>query len=418
MKESGFRAWITAAGCWLLLFYIAGTLISLLTLYTIPVTEGLGIDRASFSLVFTMYSLVSAVISFFFFKILNKLSLRLAILIGGIAGGVGYLLFSIAQSPALLWVGGALLGVALGLCGLLSIQLVLTNWFAKRTGFIITLSSAFTGAGALIMSPVMGKLISTYGWRIAFRISGFIAIAITLIVTIFMIRDHPKELNLLPYGAGSVDEKETTNEKTGDTPAEVPGASMKEAVTSVKFWVVMVCLAIIGFNLQVGVSQQSAMIMDKGFSLEAAAAIISVYAIFNAVTKIFAGIAIDKFGVRIITVAASVLQILSLGVMLLGSSHTHMIIYAVLFGASVCVSVNYGILAIPMLFGKKELKGLTGFANFAFYFGCIVGPVLSASLYDSIGNYNTSLIIMIVMACILIFLNLVNLRKSNLYTAK
>ena len=159
------------------------------------------------------------------------------------------------------------------------------------------------------------------------------------------------------------------------------------------------------------------MIMDKGFTLEAAAAIISVYAIFNAVTKIFAGIAIDKFGVRIIAAIASVLQIISLGFMLMGTTRIHMIIYAVLFGASVCVSVNYGILAIPMLFGKKELKGLTGFANFAFYFGCIIGPVLSASLYDRVGNYNTSLIIMIVLACILIFANMVNLRKGNLYKA-
>ena len=356
MKKSGFRAWITAAGCWLLLFYIAGTLISLLTLYTIPVTEGLGIDRASFSLVFTMYSLVSAVISFFFFKILNKLSLRLAILIGGIAAGVGYLLFSIAQSAALLWVGGALLGVALGLCGLLSVQLVLTNWFAKRTGFIITLSSAFTGAGALIMSPVIGKIISAYGWRTSFRISGLIAVALTTVVTIFMIRDHPKELNMLPYGADTADMKDASAEKNSGKATDVPGVSMKEAVTSVKFWIVMFCLAIIGFNLQVGVSQQSAMIMDKGFTLEAAAAIISVYAIFNAVTKIFAGIAIDKFGVRIIAAVASVLQIISLGFMLMGTTRIHMIIYAVLFGASVCVSVNYGILAIPMLFGKKELK--------------------------------------------------------------
>lgn len=417
MKASGFRAWITAAGCWLLLFYIMGTLVSLLTLYTIPVTDGLGMDRASFSMVFTLYSLVSAVISFFFFKILNKISLRLAILIGGIAGGVGYLLFSAAQGSVLLWIGGALLGAAMGLCGMLTVQLVLTNWFAKRTGFIITLSSAFTGAGALVMSPVIGRLISVYGWQASFRISGIIAIVLTLVVVIFMVRDHPKELHMLPYGADPEEEQAASAEKTQTKAAQEPGFSMKEAVTSVKFWVVMICLAIIGFNLQVGVSQQSAMIMDKGFSLEAAAAIISVYAVFNMVIKIFAGIAIDKFGVRIITAAASILQIMAFAVMLMGTTRTHMIIYAVLFGASVCVSVNYGILAIPLLFGRKELKGLTGFANFAFYFGCIIGPVLSASLYDKLGNYNASLIIMIVMAVLLIIANMINLRKDNHYTA-
>lgn len=416
MKESGFRAWITAVGCWLLLFYIAGTMVSLLSLYTIPVTEGLGIDRASFSMIFTIYSLVSAVLSFFFFKILDKISLRMAVLIGGLSGGVGYLLFSMAQSALLLWIGGALIGVSMGLCGMLTVQLILTNWFAKRTGFILTLSSAFTGAGALVMSPIIGKMISSFGWQTAFRISGLIAVGLTLAVVIFMIRDHPKELHLLPYGVSAKDAAAASGEKARGQAAEVPGVTMKEAVKTTKFWVVMGCLAIIGFNLQTGVSQQSAMIMDKGFSLEATAAIISFYAVFNMVTKIFAGIAIDKFGVRLITVAASILQILSLGVMLLGTTQAHMIAYAVLFGASICVSVNYGILAIPLLFGKKELKGLSGFANFAFFFGCIIGPVLSASLYDNMGNYNSSIIIMIGLAVVLIIANLINLRRQNHYT--
>lgn len=414
MKKSGIRAWITAAGCWLILFTVGGILIALLSLYTVPVTEGLGINRTSFSMVFTLYSLLSAIISFFFFKILKKISLRLCILIGGIAGAVAYLLFSVAQGVVLLWIGGALLGVALGMCGLLSVQLILTNWFAKRTASIITLSSAFTGVGPLVMSPILGSIISNYGWRTAFRMTGFFALGIVLIVT-FIIRDDPKELQLLPYGVTPEELQENSSASVSVSVKEEDGVPMKEAVTSVKFWIMMLCVAILGYNTQVGVSQQSAMIMDKGFALEASAAIISVYAVFNASTKVFAGIAIDKFGLRAISIAASILQILSLVMMLTGTSYTHMIIYAVLFGASVCVSVNYGVLAIPMLFGKKEIKGLTGFANFGFYFGCIVGPIIAGALYDAFGSYNISITIMIVLLGIFIAGSLTNLSKRNYF---
>lgn len=411
MKENPARAWITAVGCWLLLFAVPGALISALSLYVVPVTESLGITRGQFSLMFSMYSLVSAILSFFAFKILKKISLRLAILIGGLSGAVGCLLFSLAKDNTLFLAGGVFLGVALGLCGLMTVQLVLSNWFAQKTGLIMSISASFTGIGILVMSPIIGRMISSLGWTASFCISGVGIAVLVLLVVIFIIRDHPSDLGLLPYG---VKAGETAAVKNA-AQADASGMTAAEALRTVKFWLMILCLFILGFNTQVTVSQQSAMIMDKGFALETAAAIVSVYAIFNTFTKIAAGVGIEKFGFRTVAIAAGIVQIAAFLTMLLGKSHTHMVIYAVLFGASCCVSVNYGILSVPMLFGKKEIKGLTGFGNFAFYCGCLLGPVVSGQLYDHLKDYNIAIYIMMAFMVIYALSTLVNLRKSNAY---
>ena len=172
-----------------------------------------------------------------------------------------------------------------------------------------------------------------------------------------------------------------------------------------------------GMNSMVMVSQQSAMMMDKGLALSVVSGILSVYALFNTFVKIVAGVGIEKLGFRTVAAAAGALQIAAFLVMLSGRGYVAMVIYAALFGSSVCVGLNYAVLTIPMLFGKNALGDLNGFALFAYYLGCFAGPVISGFFFDTAGNYNVTLYIMIVLLAAYIAATFIILRKSSLYKA-
>ena len=56
MRPAGKWAWVTPAGCCILLFIIGGAMVSCMSLYVVPVTEDLGIDRGLWYCVFSSWA--------------------------------------------------------------------------------------------------------------------------------------------------------------------------------------------------------------------------------------------------------------------------------------------------------------------------------------------------------------------------
>ena len=58
--------------------------------------------------------------------------------------------------------------------------------------------SAFGGA---ILSPIVGNIIATSGWRFAFVVLAVICLVGSLPIAVIFFRSHPSDKGLQPYGA-------------------------------------------------------------------------------------------------------------------------------------------------------------------------------------------------------------------------
>jgi MFS family permease len=97
-----------------------------------------------------------------------------------------------------LW--GLVLGIGSGLTALVLGATVANRWFERRRGLVLGILTASSATGQLIFLPLAAMLIQHHGWRVA--VAPIVAGCLTISVLAFcLLRDHPRQLGLEPYGA-------------------------------------------------------------------------------------------------------------------------------------------------------------------------------------------------------------------------
>ncbi|XP_013415330.1 monocarboxylate transporter 9 isoform X2 [Lingula anatina] len=97
--------------------------------------------------------------------VINRFSHRVAVMIGGLMGAVGFFLSAFSTSLYYLYASyGIVAGVGVSLVYVPSV-VVIGEWFEHRRNFAFGLASSGVGLGNLIMTPVIQKTIDIFGWR-------------------------------------------------------------------------------------------------------------------------------------------------------------------------------------------------------------------------------------------------------------
>ena len=99
------------------------------------------------------------------------------IAVGGAAMGVTLFLDSFISSPAGLYLGfGVATAVAVALAGWVPSLVFVQRNFQERLGLSVGIISSGVGVGMLLVVPLTQLLIDAFGWRVAFRVLGVIAL--------------------------------------------------------------------------------------------------------------------------------------------------------------------------------------------------------------------------------------------------
>ena len=203
-RKKIYYGWIiVAVGVIMMMSY--GIVNNCISLYVVPICSELGFTRKAGAFMSTLYSaggmLVSAVSSSLYQAISVKKSMRVA----AVTLSAAYFCYFFADKLWQFYIISAVAGCAMWLLAYVPYAIILSNWFHKRTGFVIGLTYMGTGIGGMLFSPVVGRLIETVGWRECFAIMSII-VAFAVIPGSFIVRDKPEEKGLLPYGERNADE--------------------------------------------------------------------------------------------------------------------------------------------------------------------------------------------------------------------
>ncbi|MDB5583546.1 MAG: hypothetical protein JWR80_8722 [Bradyrhizobium sp.] len=159
-------------------------------LFVKPVSENLGIGRASIALGLILFHLGSALFSPFVGRIVDRNPARLVTLVSGALAGGGLIVVGLSSS-LLLMAFCILLPVALGTVGATTAVMVLVSrWFTRLRGRALSISALGTSFGGLVTFPVVAMLIGRFGWRSALIITG-VGIWSVLWLLALMLREAP-----------------------------------------------------------------------------------------------------------------------------------------------------------------------------------------------------------------------------------
>ncbi len=143
----------------------------------------------------------------------NKLfSLRVGMTIGVVLGGIGFFVFSVADSFAMGCVAACFTGACYGFAGSVPVSIIIANWFNKRRVTAMSIAFASSGIAAWIVPPIVSRLIVATSLSNAFIIEGCVIIGIA-IVAFLLLRNDPADVGVEPLGGKDLIEAEKESKK-------------------------------------------------------------------------------------------------------------------------------------------------------------------------------------------------------------
>lgn len=357
---------------------VSGGIANNLNMYTLPVSETLGITRGTFALCAAIRGIVQVFSSMVSGYLFSKFGSRIVIPASLAIGAIGYFILSNSYTVALLCMGYAFLGIGDGFCIINASIYVIGRWFHKNYGLILGIVSAATGIGGGIFSVVLSSIVEASSWRTSFTVSAVLYIALGIIIAVFLL-DRPENIGLAPYGEGTV--KNTKDKKFFE------GYTEKQLFKKLNFYL-FVFLVFLSSLLAYMVSPIIVpFFQDKGFSITEAATVSSAFLVSLAVAKIILGFINDKLGAKVVTFicvfSGTVATFFLTRITGLFAGYLTMIPLGTLLTMAAVVPS----FICTDLFGHRAGPRPALLATTAVTVGNLFGSLISNSVYDKVGTY-------------------------------
>lgn len=313
---------------------------------------------------------------------MNRIGPRPVAMMGGFLYGLGVFLASYSSQGLgwLYWTFGLIGGVGLGFGYIVPVA-VLVRWFPDRRGFITGLAVCGFGAGALVTAPLAVRLIQSVGVLHTFAWLGVGFMVMGLVGGYFMQDPSPEY-----RPAGWVPSVRIERQRTSRS------WTLYEALRSWQWWALWLLLFL---NTSAGISliSQEAPVFTEltGASVIIAAAMVGIASVGNAAGRFFWAGASDVITRRWTFVAMFALQIgLFWMLPLFTASWT---VSVIAFLILMCYGGGFGTMPafVADYFGAANVGSIYGLMLTAWGAASVFGPMLTATLHDSSGNYRSGL---------------------------
>jgi len=170
----------------------------------VPLQNEFGWDTEQISSALALRLMLFGLFGPFAAAFMNRFGVR-AVMVSAVILISAGLLASLAMTQVwqliLLW--GIVVGVGTGLTAMVLAVTVATRWFNARRGLVMGIFAASNATGQLLFLPVIAKLETGYGWRMAL-VFVCCMLALAGVVTLALMRDRPSDVGLPLYGETAV----------------------------------------------------------------------------------------------------------------------------------------------------------------------------------------------------------------------
>lgn len=294
----------------------------------------------------------------------------------------GFLALSLVDSLPMLYaviVLGIVLGSSLGYN--MPISVLIAKVFRERRSLAFGIFRMGPGISGP-MVPLVGWMIGLWGWRTAAVISGCILLTIGFPLACVIRKIYSQE-----EAGGEAKEASAGNLKVSPLSSQDPQFTLKQALRHRSFWLLSVAMGLRHLVTE-GVSVHFVILLvDRGWSTEAASMLLGVSALIGAPARIGMGWLGDLLDKR--RLVMGLLLALSLSVLLMGYTAqavvftTCMIIYSLAYGGLAAlqepIRADY--------FGTRAFATIQGMSRSVITTGTFLGPIIAGFFYDVTKSY-------------------------------
>lgn len=382
-----FYGWVIVIACLLIQAIPFGVASNLPPTFTNYVVSAEGFSYASFTLIFTIGTLVSAVASPFIGKLFSKMNAKVLFIIGSILVGAGFMAYSLAGNKLFAYyIIAAIVQLGNAIVSSIGVPTLINAWFKVNKGTALGIAFCGGGLGNIFLQILAGKWLTdpTIGYKGAYLRFGLIALVGSLLISILLIRMPKSEDEL----AANVPKKKLKGQE--DTSHHVSwGYTMAETTKMPQFWLIAVSFVFIGlyvsgFALQFIAYFQSLEI--SGILLISSATLASMFGFFSIFGNLFGGVLFDKLGLSKSFGLSGILVVISgLCLLFVGQLNALGYLFTLMFGISMFSYIMGPSYMTSSLFGDREYGAILGLIQLFFAIGFAVGNPIFGVILDMFG---------------------------------
>jgi MFS family permease len=357
-----------------------------------PILDEFGWERGVTAGAFSFGFLVTAALSPFLGRLMDRRGPRVVIELGVGLMAAGLMLATLVSRPWHLYatlgvlVGGG--GVCLGYTGQ---ALFLPNWFVRRRGFAMSVAFSGVGVGSIILLPWLGALIGRAGWRAACAMLGLLVLVLLAPLNL-LLKGRPEDIGLEPDGdrGGRASSVHSPTTNVVDPAWVAVDWTLGRAMRTARFWWIALgyfCGLFAWYAVQI---HQTKYLMEVGFSPTDAAWALGFVSLAGIPGQIALGHLSDRIGREWVWTAGSLgFAFCFLALLLLRENPTLPLLYAMVISQGM---LGYGLTsvigAIPAeIFQGRHYGTIFGTLMLASITGGAAGPWLTGALHDVTGSY-------------------------------
>lgn len=354
-----------------------------------PIASEFAVGKGAVSMTLTVSGLASAIAGLFVPKFLKEKSWRKTMIVAFILIVLSTVGMAFSNELWLLYVTNGVRGIGAGLISYVTISLFVNQWFYAKHGFVTSLTMCFSGISGAILSPVFTAMIDSFGWRTTYLLSLIFIVLFFLPAILLPYTLYPKNSQMTAYGQEERKEAAIQQE-------ESPAPSVLTFI--------LICIVSLASNCFVGVVQHlPSYAVSLNYPTEAGALMLSLALIGNIGSKLVIGILADRIGTRNAIWTLTILNILS--ILLLMNTQSVIVLYI----GSLLIGCGFGVGAVGITLMTKSLFGIEAFVRVYPFVSFLAAVSFSVAtfgigcLYDWSGNYELTLQIAIGL-CVIVFL--------------
>ncbi len=396
-----FYGWWVVASLATIMFLSAGLGFYSLGVFVTPFEEEFGWSRGQVSVGIALATIMSGLLGPMVGMAVHRFGARLVLAVGVVGMGICFGLLGLTWSLLYLYLIMVVMAIWRAGLMLVPVSQVVGNWFDRRRGLAMGITTTGIGFGGLVMAPLSKVMISTVGWRSTFHLGGALIIAVGLPLALIVIRQHPADRGLHPDGVSA-----TAPATEPDIEASVPARratevwSAGDAIRTPAF--ILSTLAIgLGFaSVGAVLLHTSPFMEDRGIEPEVAGLILGLVSGMGVFGKVGSGYLSDRLPPNLVLTGVFLMEAAGLTVLIATDSMVGVAAFVLIFGYSMGAVVALQPLIVVHCFGLASLATIVGAMTVFSGLFSALGPVFAGFMYDLLGSYTLAFVVFIAIDCL------------------
>jgi sugar phosphate permease len=335
-------------------------------------------------------------------RMMQRYRPRTFILWGTAVSGITSLLLSLANSLWFLYVFYLITGMAVGISNVIAYSTLLSKWFTRRWGTALGIMMGGGSIGAMVMQPLAGVIDQNFGWRATYIFSGSLALAVNVPLILFVLKDTPESMGLLPDGNKSKEIASHTNDQVliqppieSNTTAHNTG--LLSYLKRPALWLMGISFVFAAIGSNAVTTQEVSFITDMRISATVAASALGITLGIGAISSLASGWLADKLMSRYVTILFFLLAIAGMLILIQAHTVSEIWLFVVMFGLGIGVLGTLLPIVTRDIFGAANFSTFFGFTAASFAVGNAIGPPFAGFMFDATGSYHSVFIIITII---------------------